>query len=191
MAYRLKLPEGSRIHDVFHVSLLRQFVEGSARETTDFPVVFARGHAIARPIRLLDRRVVWCDGSTREEGQLQWSDNGGAAPTWEPMTLIEKHFPGLLLGDKEHLKEGGVDTETTPITSTATLGNAGEPENAGELERGRNEEAPEASAPVFATEEEGTRPREGRRMSERTRRPPVSMGTMLPVEEQSMLARSS
>ena len=92
---------------MFHVSLLRPFVEGSSRETADFPVVFARGHAIATDSPAEQTcGVVWCDGSTREEGQLQWSDDGGAAPTWEPMTLIEEHFLDLLLGERSLLRRG-------------------------------------------------------------------------------------
>lgn len=176
VAYRLRLPEGSRIHDVFHVSLLRPFVKGSQRETSDFPVVFARGKSIARPTKLLQRRVVWCDGATLEEGQLQWSDDGGAAPTWEPMSLIEKHFPDLLV-DKELLNGEGIDTEMIPPPITeAPTGDANDKGKTGVPET-------EDRAAEFITEEEEGRPVEVRRANDRPRRQPkpvVRYGDFVP-----------
>ncbi|XP_042009040.1 uncharacterized protein LOC121757581 [Salvia splendens] len=110
VAYRLKLPEGSRVHDVFHVNLLKPFVERASGGTAAFPAAFAHGRPVVQPRRILDRRVVWSEGSTVEEVLLEWEDDGGAAPTWEPVTMVQRRFPGLLLEDKEVVKEGRVDT---------------------------------------------------------------------------------
>lgn len=100
VAYRLLLPEGSHIHDVFYVSLLRPFVEGRSPEVDAFPTFFARGQAVARPFKLADRRRVCRDGRMVEEGLLLWDDDGGRQPSWEPWEVIQRRFPSLFLEDK-------------------------------------------------------------------------------------------
>lgn len=113
VAYRLKLPPGSRIHDVFHVSLFRPFVEGAVQEVTEYPSLFARGKPVARPIKLQATRSVMRGGSMIEEGLILWDDDGGQQPSWEPLPVIRRRFPDLLLADKEALNTGGVDTSTS------------------------------------------------------------------------------
>ena len=120
VAYRLQLPEGSRVHNVFHVSLLRPFVDGSKFQTTELPSRFARGRPVSRPMRLLDVRTIWNAGAAVEEGLLQWEDDGGERPSWEPMTVIRRRFSHLL-EDKELPMGEGVDTSTTRPRRSETI----------------------------------------------------------------------
>ena len=97
MAYRLRLPEGSRVHNVFHLSLLRPFVQGAALDAMELPPLFARGRSISRPLRWIDSRKVWRDGAAVEEALLQWEDDDGENPTWEPLDVVRRRFPSLIL----------------------------------------------------------------------------------------------
>lgn len=106
VAYRLLFPAGSRVHNVFHVSLLRNYVEDTNFVGPELPAVFARGRPVARPERLLDRRTEWREWEAIGEGLLQWADDKGENPTWEPMEVITRRFP-YLFGGKEPFMGGG------------------------------------------------------------------------------------
>ena len=109
VAYRLRLPEGSRVHNVFHVSLIKPFVEHPGWAETELPARFSRGRPVVQPTKILSRRTVWRDGQAVDEVQLEWSDDSGESPTWEPAEMVSRRFPALL-EDKELSKGGGVVT---------------------------------------------------------------------------------
>ncbi|XP_047954074.1 uncharacterized protein LOC125200478 [Salvia hispanica] len=112
VAYRLELPEGSKIHNVFHVSLLRPFVhESSQLIPATLPMDFSASHPLVRSVRVLERRSVFRNGVVEDQGLVEWDDGVPDKPSWEPMEVISKRFP-YLLEDKESLKPRGVDTST-------------------------------------------------------------------------------
>lgn len=103
MAYRLRLPEASKIHNVFHVSLLRAFV----KDDPQVPLLskFVGNRSIAYPVAILDSQVLWHNGAAVEHMLVRWSD-GSESPSWEPFADLRKRFPTLSLEDKEISKEG-------------------------------------------------------------------------------------
>ncbi|XP_041999973.1 uncharacterized protein LOC121749468 [Salvia splendens] len=109
VAYMLLLPEGSRIHNVFHVGLLRAFVEGdSAAEGMTLPSEFFGDRPVVYPVRV-DRRVLWHADRPVDHVLVRWSD-GLDSPTWELMELVQRRFPNVLLEDKEVAMGEGADT---------------------------------------------------------------------------------
>ena len=113
VAYRLRLPEGSHIHNVFHVSLLRPFVEGGVEQGASLPTEFCGDKPRVYPVRVLDRRMLWHDREPKEHVLVRWSDDTDS-PSWEPLEVVCRWFPNVLLEDKEVAVEGGVDTVQPP-----------------------------------------------------------------------------
>lgn len=114
MAYKFCLPDGSHIHNVFHVSLLRAFVKDDPQ--VPLPSKFIESQPIVTPVAILDSQILWHNGAAVEHVLVRWSD-GSESPSWEPLEEMQKRFPVLSLEDKEISKEGRVITNRpTPLT---------------------------------------------------------------------------
>lgn len=112
VAYRLRLPEKSRIHDVFHVSLLREFVARyDSVPHVPLPENFVGDWPIVYPVAFTDSRIMWHNNKAVEHVLVRWSD-GSDSHSWEPLDVIRRRFPNLHLEDKDALNQGGVDKGT-------------------------------------------------------------------------------
>ncbi|XP_073138658.1 uncharacterized protein [Henckelia pumila] len=104
VAYRLALPLGSQIHNVFHVSLLRKHLGPITTGEAELPPVTDASMLLPQPEAVLDHRVIH-KGNCRPRPEIlvQWK---GAAPedaTWENEWRFAKSYPTFFLEDKESL----------------------------------------------------------------------------------------
>ena len=58
VAYKLQLPEGARIHPVFHVSLLKKYVGDNREVSLELPPLEDDGIVLLEPKRILNTRWV-------------------------------------------------------------------------------------------------------------------------------------
>ena len=75
VAYKLQLPANSRIHPIFHVSLLKPYhttAEQAAPLHTDLPPVADDGVVILEPQSILDTRWIKLGGHLVEESLVNW-----------------------------------------------------------------------------------------------------------------------
>lgn len=108
VAYKVKLPEGSRVHPVFHVSLLKKAV-GTYAEESELPdhLEGERGPGY-EPDNVLARRTIVIQG--REVGQVlvQWKGQSVEEATWEDAVLLKSQFPNFSLEDKAVFSGGSI-----------------------------------------------------------------------------------
>lgn len=112
VAYKLELPIGARIHPVFHVSLLKKFVDNGTttdRSTIALPPFTDDGVLLLEPQTILDFRWIKQGTQLIEECLVQWKHLPMDEATWEPKQQLQTLFPHLNLEDKVPLVGGGID----------------------------------------------------------------------------------
>ena len=101
VAYRLDLPVESRIHNVFHVSLLKKF-KGTVPDCI-VPLPSIRdGHFTPIPHSILRTRL----NRGRRELSVCWEGGAAEDATWEDLEILQEAYPELELEDKLHVEEG-------------------------------------------------------------------------------------
>ncbi|KAL4579110.1 hypothetical protein LXL04_015245 [Taraxacum kok-saghyz] len=109
VAYRLALPEGSRVHNVFHVSLLKPHQGMPPDEPTVLPPL-ADGKTLLQPYKVLQER--WFEGVP--ELLVQWVPDDEDSATWEKRGTFVEAYPDYELEDKLKLEEGSNDMGIDP-----------------------------------------------------------------------------
>jgi hypothetical protein len=102
VAYRLALPPGSRLHSVFHVVFLKEFV-GEPPTTVDQLPPIQHGRVLPTPLKVLRARL----NRGRWEILVQWAGCPPADTTWEMADEFAEQHPDFQLEDELFQNEGG------------------------------------------------------------------------------------
>eukprot|EP00253_Pinus_taeda_P032926 PITA_32926 len=96
VAYQLALPSHIKIHNVFHVSILKQYVYDPKHVIQWQGIrVEPEGEVLVEPLTILDRREVQLRKWAIIQAKVQWQHYGPEEATWEDEELLEKAYPHL------------------------------------------------------------------------------------------------
>ena len=105
VAYKLELPSDTRIHPIFHVSLLKEKLGSKISVQPQLPITIGDHNELrVKPMTILDRRKC----RNVEEVLVQWQGLPTSEATWENLTAMKSQFPKYALEDKGHRKGKGV-----------------------------------------------------------------------------------
>lgn len=93
VAYQLNLPPHSKLHPVFHVSLLKKKLGSGAVAHPTLPPVSSDGVLEPQPVAVLDRRLVKYKGRPATQVLIQWSGSFPEDATWEIYHELLSKFP--------------------------------------------------------------------------------------------------
>ncbi|KAK8650423.1 hypothetical protein V6N13_140062 [Hibiscus sabdariffa] len=106
VAYQLELPSGlSRIHDVFHVSILKRYHEDPARVISTDEVEIRPDLCFKeKPVKVIAQEKKKLRRRTVKMVKVLWRNRGHDEATWERKAIFIAHYPHLF-------DPGDVDSE--------------------------------------------------------------------------------
>ena len=103
VAYKLELPTGSRIHPVFHISVLKKTICTDTSAQQSLPDVCEDDASfLPTPQAVLDHRVQ----KGHQEVLIHWKGLSPADATWEDLQNMKRRFTGLALEEKGEIRGG-------------------------------------------------------------------------------------
>ncbi|GKE14949.1 ty3-gypsy retrotransposon protein [Tanacetum coccineum] len=110
VVYRLALPATSKIHLVFHVSILKPFVGDNSVEVAGLPEELHNDQPLEQPLAVCDARMVLRSGVPAQQVLVQWMGGSPEEATWEWLSDFQAAYPTFNLEDKVVFEGGGNDT---------------------------------------------------------------------------------
>ena len=97
VAYRLKLPpELSRIHDIFHVSMLRKYILDPSHVLREQPMQLKENLTYEETlVQILDHKEQVLRSKVIPLVKVLWKNHEREAATWEPEVQMHRQYPQL------------------------------------------------------------------------------------------------
>ena len=97
VAYRLELPfELSRIHNVFHVSMLKKYVPDPSHILEVPPVELEKDFSFkVQPVAIVDQEMKQLRSKVIPMVKVLWRSDAIEEMTWEPESFMRNHYPYL------------------------------------------------------------------------------------------------
>ena len=97
VAYQLELPpELSRVHSVFHVSMLRKYVSDPSHVLMEQPITLREDWTYEEePVQILDRREQQLRNKVIPLVKVLWRNHLIEEATWEPEFQMRQQHPHL------------------------------------------------------------------------------------------------
>ena len=97
VAYKLKLPpELSRIHDTFHVSMLRKYIQDHSHFLREQPVQLKENLTYEEtPVQIIDRKEQVLRSKVIPLVKVLWKNHEREAATWELEAQMCRQYPQL------------------------------------------------------------------------------------------------
>eukprot|EP00253_Pinus_taeda_P008729 PITA_08729 len=103
VAYQLALPSHIRVHNVFHVSVLKRYVYDPRHIISWQDIqVEPEGEFLVEPVNILDRRRVELRKKVICQVKVQWQHFGSEEATWEDEKMMRDTYPRLFLDEQQH-----------------------------------------------------------------------------------------
>lgn len=93
VAYRLELPQGSLIHPVVHVSLLKKAIRPAIPVCSDLPVHCVEQDDQVQPEAVLRRQLIKRGGAAVPYGLIRWTNLTDDLATWKNLRQLRQRFP--------------------------------------------------------------------------------------------------
>eukprot|EP00253_Pinus_taeda_P002783 PITA_02783 len=94
VAYQFALPSHIRVHNVFHVSVLKKYVYDPKHVIRWQDIqVKPEGEILVEPLNVLDRREVMLQKRAITQVKVQWQHFGPDVATWEDEDIMKKAYP--------------------------------------------------------------------------------------------------
>lgn len=115
VAYKLKLPAGSQIHPVLHVSQLKKCVPPSQVHDSTFAFQFIGDECfVVQPLQMLASRSIRRGGGRVDQVQVNWTGLPPTLCTWESEAALRARFPQAPAWGQAAFQ--GEGPATTPVT---------------------------------------------------------------------------
>ncbi|GAU13119.1 hypothetical protein TSUD_174190 [Trifolium subterraneum] len=109
VAYRLQLPEQSKIHPIFHVSLLKKAVGNYSVQGTLPSGMDDVETELHYPEEVMGSRVTMREGSLIPQSLIKWQNRSIEDVTWEDNEVLRGQFPDFILEVKDTINDGAID----------------------------------------------------------------------------------
>jgi hypothetical protein len=106
VAYEIELPEGSKIHNVFHVSCLKRAVGQQVSISEELPPLDEEGQLELVPEEVLEQRERRLRSRVITECLVRWRGLPVEDATWEGEHILQ--HPGLMLLEDKQSREGRI-----------------------------------------------------------------------------------